>query len=136
MEKKMSWNTIDENVKKKLLYYWFHYYGGEIYTLRDLENYEELLEKEYDNIFKSIVATYITKDTIQSSYLLNCMRLNKIQELFEHLPKIEEMTSGEQEIYNTIELMVLNEIVNSYINKEPDIALSEEEIIKQINKLR
>lgn len=100
--------------KKGLLIHWWHYYGKCIYTFDELQKFEKIIE-DYgeEKVLDVAVASYICGDG-SPTLILNCIREDKVKEMFETLPKIEEMTEEEQQFHKKIKDTFL-EIISSSI---------------------
>ena len=89
-------------IEKGLLIHWWHYYGKRIYTLAELEEFEEVIDKYgADRVFDVAVASYICGDG-SPTVILASIRKGVVNELFESLPDISKMEDDEKAQYNTI----------------------------------
>lgn len=121
-----NWDSYTKEEKEKLLLHWFLYYGKSLYTLDEVNQYINLIDKNQDDIFHLFITAYENNINGQT-LILRAIRKNAI----------DEIINQERNIYETninIELFYILTIVNSYNNPRPSIPLSEEEIKKQIKK--
>lgn len=110
-EEKNTKTTVDKN----LLIHWWHYYGKCIYTLEELEKFEEIIE-EYgtDKVLQAAVASYVCGDGSPTTILAS-IRKDKVKELFTSLPNVEEMEK-ENSIYSRLKEKFVKQISETYNN--------------------
>ena len=89
-------------IEKGLLIHWWHYYGKGIYTLAELEKFEEVID-EYgvEKVLDVAVASYICGDG-SPTIMLASIRKDAVKELFESLPDISKMEGKEKEQYEAV----------------------------------
>lgn len=89
-------------IEKELLIHWWHYYGKSIYTLAELEKFEEVID-EYgaDRVLDVAVASYVGGDG-SPTIMLASIRKGAVKELFESLPDISKMKKEEKEQYEAV----------------------------------
>lgn len=89
-------------IEKGLLIHWWHYYGKGIYTLAELEKFEEVIDKYgTDKILDVAVASYICGDG-SPTIMLASIRNDAVKELVESLPDVSKMESKEKEQYEAV----------------------------------
>ncbi len=118
---KETWENCTKDEKKSLLIHWFNYYGGIIMELNDLENFGNLIEEKQDELFDHIVTNCIFRDTIQTNLLVQCMRNNKLDELFGCNIKYEDVPDILKEKYNIMRNKLFLEIEGSFNKKTESI---------------
>ena len=123
MELKKDWEDYTKEEQTTLLNHWFYYYGGIIMTLKDIEDFRLLSATRQDEIFNHIVTNYIFRHTIQSNLLVACMRENKVDELFNHSLKREDLKPGKEEAFNDIRKMLSSELITTFIDPQPSIPM-------------
>ena len=101
-------------VTKGLLIHWWHYYGKQIYTLQELEEFEKIID-EYgcERVLDVAVISYICGDG-SPNIILRSMREDKVKEMFEALPNLEKMTDEEKESHKKIKQIFLEIITSTY----------------------
>lgn len=124
---KITWENLTTEQKTNYLNFWFHYYGGVIYTLEELEQFMELAKTKADEIYNHICTLFIMRDTIQSSTLVMAMRQNKVDDLLAHnmnqgvIESLDIKPEDKKEmlaIYEETGEMIINEIAKSYSKRE------------------
>ncbi len=122
--KKETWEKCNKQEKILLLKHWFYYYGGIIMDLEDMDKFNELVMEYKDEIFDHIVTSCVFRNTIQSNLLVECMRNGRVDELFSHSIKKEDISEEYKEQYNCIRNRLFKEIRNSFNNpKEDEVAV-------------
>lgn len=90
-------------VDKSLLLHWWHYYGRCMYTLAELEKFEEIIDQYGPNkVFEVVVASYICDDGSPTVLLLS-LRNHRVEDLFNSLPDIQKMEERERNTYHKLE---------------------------------
>ena len=69
----------------------WHYYGKELYSLDELERYNNIISINSDKLFDLAMATYIGKNNYQQ-VVLATIRTNSLNLLLGKLPNFEEGT--------------------------------------------
>ncbi len=135
MEKNKKWEDFTSEEKTNLLNHWFHYYGGVLMTLKDIELFDELSKIKQDAIFNHIVTLYIYKKTIQSNMLISFMRENKLADLFS-ANLVRPMLSNEEalEFYEEVRDIISNEIYKTYLKPEPSVPMDVEITVEEPKK--
>ena len=89
-------------IEKGLLIHWWHYYGKSIYTLAELEKFEEVIH-EYgaDRVLDVAVTSYVCGDG-SPTIMLASIRQGVVKKLFESLPDISKMKKEEKEQYEAV----------------------------------
>lgn len=89
-------------IEKGLLIHWWHYYGKSIYTLAELEKFEEVID-EYgaDRVLDVAVTSYVCGDG-SPTIMLASIRQGVVKKLFESLPDISKMKKEEKEQYEAV----------------------------------
>ena len=103
--------VIKMNVDKSLLLRWWNYYGRHIYTMAELEKFEEIIEQYGPNkVFEVVVASsYICNDGSPTVLLLS-IRKHMAEELFNSLPDIQKMGESERNEYHKLEQELISMI--------------------------
>ena len=107
--------------KKSLLLHWWHYYGKGIYTLAEIEQFEKMIDENYDQVWGLAIAGFIHELTSQP--ILFAMREDKVADLLATLPVIEEQSDEFKEAYAKAEKALLTQIVQTYNNPEPSVPM-------------
>ena len=106
-----EFDTLNFDEKECLMLHWWHYYGKTMYSLRDLENYREALSNYIDKIIEAAVIFYMRG--IGPEIVARFIFVNKIEVLLNRLPKIEEFTRDEMQIYLQAKQAFINEIIRT-----------------------
>ena len=133
MEKAKKWEEYTPQEKTDLLKHWFYYYGGTLVTFQEIEDFETLALTRQDDIFNYIMSSLITQKTIQSNLLVFCMRENKVEELFEHTIKFNDLPKDVQEKLSRLKQDITDEIVGTYLNPEPSKPMDIAIVVKSNN---
>ena len=128
-----KFSEYNDEEKREILNHLWHYYWKELYSLDELERYNNIISINSDKLFDLAMATYIGKNNYQQ-VVLATIRTNSLNLLLGKLPNFEEGTVLKSE-YEKACLIFLEEVVRTYNNPEPDIPMSEEEIISQCVRL-
>lgn len=73
-------------ITKELLIHWWHYYGGLLYTLQELKDFEEIIDKfGVQKVFDFVTWSYICADG-KNTVLLCAMRSHKVDLIFSNVP--------------------------------------------------
>ena len=134
MEKSKKWEDFTSEEKTNLLNHWFHYYGGVLMTLKDIELFDELSKIKQDAIFNHIVTLYIYKKTIQSNMLISFMRENKLADLFSANLVRPMLSNKALEFYEEVRDIISNEIYKTYLKPEPPVPMDVEIIVEEPKK--
>lgn len=93
-------STIKMAVDKNLLMHWWHFYNKDLYTLEELERFEEIIDQYgVDKIMECAVASFISGDGSPTP-VVACIRRNCVNELIDILPDISSFSDGEKAEYN------------------------------------
>ena len=106
-----KWEDYSKEEQTNNLIHWFHYYGGMIYTFKELEDFEKLAKTRQDDIFNYIVTSYIVMNTIQSNVLLMSMRQNKVENLFKASITKEVLKEEHLQFYEEVRDIIVKEII-------------------------
>ena len=86
-------------IDKGLLLHWWHYYGKCIYTLEELNEFENIID-EYgvDKVLDAAIASYVFGDGSPTIILMS-IRKGIVKELFESLASLDmsKMTDAQKE---------------------------------------
>ncbi len=89
-------------IEKGLLIHWWHYYGKCTYTLAELEQFEEIIDKYgNDKDLDAAIAFVICADG-SPTIMLASIRKNSVEEMFNSFPNIDEMEEEVKIAYSTI----------------------------------
>ena len=125
-----KWNLYSKDEKKNILNHWWHYYGKLLVSFDEIEQFQNLLDSNIEEIYVTALCSYLKG--LSSQVLIAAMRQGKIEELFKSLPNINTFDKEINEAFEALSDEFLNEVVNTLNNPEPDIPMSEEEIIRQL----
>lgn len=127
-KKRIVWEALSQEEKQGYLAFWFNYYGSELYTLKEYEDFLKIAKSKADEIYAYICTSFLFANTIQSTILLKAMRENKVDDLFKANiteDKIKDFKiddSEKTELLSDLEevrTMIIGEIVKSFNNPEP-----------------
>ena len=127
IERKRSWQEYNSEEKTTLLTHWFYYYGGVIMTLKDMEDFRNLVVTRQDQIFNHIVTNYVFRDTIQSNLLVSAMRSDRVDELFSLSLSDEILKELDED--ETIRRRISDEIIETFINPQPPVPMDIEVVV-------
>lgn len=103
---------------KELLLHWWHYYGKLMYTLKELEDFEAIIDKKgAEKVFEAVVGSFLYGDGSNTILLLS-IRKNQVDELFKSLPNIEEFSDDKVMEYNKVKEFLLAQIEKTYLHGE------------------
>lgn len=119
-----KWEEYTPEEKSALLNHWFTYYGGMLIRFDELCQFYDLAKTRQDEIFASIMLSLIANDTMQSNYLLTCMRGHIVDILFDKVKEFMHPTEDLVEICDGLKDMIVEELVKTYNNPEPAIPLN------------
>jgi len=89
-------------IEKGLLMHWWHYYGKCPYTLEELEKFEEVIDQYgTDKVLEAAIASYVCFDG-SPTVMLQCIRADSVQKMFDSLPNIEEMSEDEKQFHKEV----------------------------------
>lgn len=134
MHEKMKikeWKDYSISEKNRLLHHWWYYYGKLIITLEEQQKFNELVDKDSDQVFALAVASYVHGESSQP--LIYAMRANKVEALMATIQKTESII--DEKVKNTFSLAenkLIIEIVRTYNNPQPSIPMSDNIIVEQI----
>lgn len=131
MEKK-SWDKYTNKEQEELLLHWWHYYGKDIYTLAEREEVVKLITKQPNEMLTLATIAYI--DGVTTRPLLAAIRTNQVEKLFQDIEQKAENPSIKDALVAAADIL-LDELVATYNNPEPDIPLEQDELLKQLEKL-
>lgn len=125
-----KWNEYTKDEKFSLLNHWFHYYGKLVYTLKELENFQDLVNKDSNKMFTAAVTCYIAGGN--SSLLLTGLRQDgeKFIDVAENRGR--DLRAANEDEYDATVSSFIEEIVHTYNHRAPDIPLSEGELLRQL----
>lgn len=129
-----KWNDYSLEEQSELLNHWWHYYGNIIFTLDELEQFNELIKKDSHKVLELAVANFIIGQSTQS--LIQAMRVNKVDNLMNALPSLENNDDEEfKAMYTKVENDLISILVESYNNPEPSIPMEPEVAKEQIKDI-
>ncbi|MBE6159119.1 MAG: hypothetical protein E7159_04780 [Firmicutes bacterium] len=126
-----KWRNYTKEEKKEILFHWWHYYGKLPYTIEELNYFNDLLDKDVDKMFICALCSDI--EGYSSQMLIRYMRQDKVQEYLNTMPRFESV--AEQSILERLSDVYLQELVGTLNNPEPDVPLTEEEMINGIKEI-
>ena len=128
MEKKVFGEyTLDE--KEALLMHWWYYYGKLLVNLDEMNSFHEMVLTNPEQIYKCAIVSYLLGYSSQG--LISAMRNGGVDEYYEIVNEIYERKEY-KDISNLVENAFIEELVSTYNKPEPNVAMSEEEIVSQI----
>lgn len=131
MEKK-SWDEYTNKEQEELLLHWWHYYGKDIYTLAEREEVVKLIKQQPNQLLTLATVAYI--DGVTTRPLLTAIRTNQVEKIFQDIQQKTENPSTKDVLVAATDIL-LDELVATYNNPEPDIPLEQDELLKQLEKL-
>lgn len=125
-----DWNDYTPEEKEALLRHLFIYYGKYVYSLEELEMFEDLIKEAPDKIFEIFLHSNVIKKNGQP-IILEALRKND-KPLINLKAEIKKYKEEDIEEYKKF---FLTEIVNTFNNKAPSIPLSKEEFDRQLKRM-
>lgn len=92
-------NNLPFETKKNLMLHWWHYYGKAIYSLKELEDFCELLDTNFEQVLNFAIFCYSQNQG--PTILLQLIMQNKVEETFQKVEDI--LKTMDQELKNTHE---------------------------------
>lgn len=135
MEKGKKWEELSSQTKLDLLRHWFTYYGGLIITFDEIEKFDKLAQTYPDEIFDSIVTSYLATEnhTIQSNLLIMSMRRGLVAELFKSIIRYKSLSDEEKEKFDPVRCMLVDELVTTYLDPQPPVPMDIAIIVDENN---
>lgn len=128
MEKKVFGDyTLDE--KEALLMHWWYYYGKLLVNLDEMNKFHEMVLANPEQIYKCAVVSYLLGYSSQG--IISAMRKGNVEKYYESVNEIYERAEF-KDIANLVEDAFIGEMVGTYNKPEPNVAMSEEEIVSQV----
>lgn len=128
------WEDYTHEEKSDLLQHWWYYYGKMIITLAEWEEFNKLVKDNTDKVFDVAVINYVYG--VSSQPLICAMRENKVKELFESLPKIDEIQDEEfKTAYTQAKKGFIAMLIKSYNKPDPAVPMEKEIVNRQIKEL-
>ena len=79
-------------ITKEILFHWWHHCGKGFYSLAELEQFSEIIDKYgTEKVFDAVIASLICDDGSPTPLLLG-IRQNKVEEFFKSLPTSSDFT--------------------------------------------
>ena len=104
-------------ITKDLLIHWWHYYGHNVYSLAELEEFEKVIDTYgADKVFEVAVVNYFLFGNGSPDIMLISIRKGIVNELFESLPDISSLGEKELTLYNKFHQDLLQQIQDSFQN--------------------
>ena len=122
MEKK-KFEEYTKEEKLRILEFWFYYYGKDLVTLDEIHQFDLLAEEKPDRIFDYITVSYLVNETVAPSVLLQAMRSERLDELFDSLRPKKPLSEGMQKLYDLTSKTVFEAIIDDFNNPEPAIPM-------------
>lgn len=102
-----------------------------IVILSEWEQFNQLVEKDSNQILALAVASYIHGTSSQP--LIVAMRENKVDELLSSLAKIEKINDEKfQQLYSQEENNLISMLVGTYNNPQPNVPMEPEVMAEQV----
>lgn len=113
-----KWNEYSKEEKITLLMQWWLFHNEEMVTIEECVQFQQLLEKEYDQVFTHAVVSNVQGVGIKN--LVNWMRMNVAEELLAKIPKVENIPDMEfRKLHAQAETLFLTKLVQSYNATKP-----------------
>lgn len=128
--KKKELSEYTQEEKEELLVHWWHYYGKDLYSLGELEKFQELVRKDSDFVFS--FASICFADEKGPKPFLDAIRNNKIKQLQQYVSSYEDSLKDTMPL---IKEFFLKEILDTYNHKESDIPMEEDYIKRQLEDM-
>lgn len=106
-----EFENLSFETKKGLMLHWWHYYGKSIYTLAELEEFNNLLESDFEKILEVAIANYMCGEG--PTLLLIAIRKKLVSKMLAKLPNINELTEESKNQYFKIKTGFINEIIST-----------------------
>ena len=129
--KDKKWNDYSNEDKSNILNHWFYYYGGVLVTLEEIEEFRKLAMTRQDDIFNYIVTSSLINKTIQTNVLVAYMRENRVDELFEHLIDMGNLSEPARRKVEAVRDFLIKEIVHTYLFPEPPVPMNIQIVIDE-----
>ena len=101
-------------VEKGLLLHWWHYYGKEIYTLEELNKFEEIIDKYgTEKILEFAIASYIVSNGSPTIMLMS-IRDNNTDEFIKALPDPSKYVGKQKQAYEELKQSFIKVITSTY----------------------
>lgn len=101
-------------ITKELLLHWWHYYGKCIYTLEEIEQFREIINKYgTEKVFDAVITSVICDDGSPTTLLL-AIRKNVVEEFFKSIPASSVFTDEENAQLAKLRESILQTLYKSY----------------------
>lgn len=129
-----DWDDYSKEEQKELLQHWWYYYGKVLFTFAEWELFDQLVEKDSKQMLKLAVGSYTYG--LSNQLLIAAMRKNKVNELMNSLPKVNETCDEKfRTIYTQVEKELISMLVSSYNDPKPNIPMESENIVNQVKDI-
>ena len=133
MEKGKKWEELPSQTKIDLLNHWFVYYGGLLIAFDEIEKFNRLAETHPDEIFDTIVTSFLARNTIQSNVLIMSMRRGLVAELFKRVIKYKTLSEEEKVKFDSVRCMLVDELITTYLDPQPPVPMDIAIIVDESN---
>ena len=101
-------------ITKEILFHWWHHCGKVFYSLAELEQFSEIIDKYgTEKVFDAVIASLICDDGSPTPLLLG-IRQNKVEEFFKSLPTSSDFTDEQNAQLAKLRESVLQTLYDSY----------------------
>ena len=127
-----EWDKYSEEEKKNLLKHWWYYYGKLVITLGEQERFEQLVERDLEQIMDVALFAFLFEQSSQT--LIYAMRQNRLKEFFDVVNASMNDIRLEEDFCD-IKKEFISMLVESYNHPEPDVPMKKEELDKQLRDM-
>ena len=114
-----TWEEYTKQDQIELLKHWFLHFGEQP-TFEEIEKFNNLTITNREDILNYIITSFAHYNTIQTNFLIYCMRNNKVEELFRVLKSNNELSlKGEQ----IVKKIITDKIAKTYNNPETSTSM-------------
>ncbi len=129
-EKDISKYSIEE-LEEIIKFWWFHY-GKMMLTLKEIQEFEQLLKTNLDDILTVAVIALINNRS--SEELVRAMREDRVEELFLRARKTKQSLVTMKK-YAPIEKRFIKMVLRDYRNTVPSTPITDEQIQRQLSDI-
>lgn len=122
---------MNNDKKKTLLKFWFHYYGKAIYTIAEFDSFAQLLDSNLTDVENIAVLAYLHKDS--PTLVLSAMRQECTTKLINSVNQtFNTLNSEELACFDEFKKEFWSIVIRDYNHPTPSIPLDPLEFDKQI----
>ncbi len=128
MDANKTWDGLTEIERKEFLFKWFNIYSTQEIKEEDIEKIKLLISEREKDIINYIITTYICEDNAKADSLIEYIRNNKVEELFNSSIDIDKTTGIKNITFKEIRRIIMNEIIRSINNPLSPMPLLQDKI--------